>query len=79
MKAKKPPEGNSCCDGTGRKTAIVCISCGRYGVFLIMEQGTILHDSHDWIAYRHNIDCQGCFYLEIPVAGFSNNEISKHF
>lgn len=52
MKAKKPPEGNSCCDGTGRKKAIVCISCGRYGAFLCMEQGAILHASHDISAYH---------------------------
>ena len=31
MKVFKPPEGNSCCGGTGRKKTTICISWNGYG------------------------------------------------
>ena len=57
----------------------MCISCGRYGAFLCMEQGAILHASHDINAYHRIVLNHVCFYLEIPVARFRNNKISEDF
>jgi len=46
LKVIKPPEGNSCCGGTGRKKPPKCISCGRYDAFAGIWQSFNAHASH---------------------------------
>lgn len=45
----QPPEGNSCCDGTGRKT-VKCISCFPYDQFLISWKTFIVQCSYAYAA-----------------------------
>ena len=46
LKVITPPEGNSCCGGTGRKKPPKCISCVRYDGFMGIHQSFNVHASH---------------------------------